>query len=53
MMKQMSLGGSLTFGNTSLNVNRMGYGAMQLADPGVWSRSEVLTVILGTPIAVR
>jgi aryl-alcohol dehydrogenase-like predicted oxidoreductase len=31
-----SLGGSFTFGNTSLTVNRMGYGAMQLAGPGVW-----------------
>ncbi|HEY2486877.1 MAG TPA: aldo/keto reductase family oxidoreductase [Candidatus Binataceae bacterium] len=31
-----SLGGSFTFGITSLTVNRMGYGAMQLAGPGVW-----------------
>jgi pyridoxine 4-dehydrogenase len=31
-----SLGGSFTFGKTSLTVNRMGYGAMQLAGPGVW-----------------
>ena len=35
-MKRTSLGGSFTFGNTSLTVNRMGYGAMQLAGPGVW-----------------
>jgi pyridoxine 4-dehydrogenase len=35
-MKPNSLGGSFTFGNTSLTVNRMGYGAMQLAGPGVW-----------------
>lgn len=27
---------SFTFGNSSLTVNRMGYGAMQLAGPGVW-----------------
>jgi pyridoxine 4-dehydrogenase len=31
-----SLGGSFTFGKSSLTVNRMGYGAMQLAGPGVW-----------------
>jgi pyridoxine 4-dehydrogenase len=31
-----SLGGSFTFGESSLTVNRMGYGAMQLAGPGVW-----------------
>jgi len=31
-----SLGGSFTFGKSSLAVNRMGYGAMQLAGPGVW-----------------
>ena len=31
-----SLGGSFTFAKTSLTVNRMGYGAMQLAGPGVW-----------------
>jgi len=31
-----SLGGSFTFPGTSVTVNRMGYGAMQLAGPGVW-----------------
>lgn len=36
MMKPTSLGGSFTFGKSSLTVNRMGYGAMQLAGPGVW-----------------
>jgi len=36
MMGPTNLGGSFTFGNTSLTVNRMGYGAMQLAGPGVW-----------------
>ncbi len=30
------LGGSFTFPHTSMTVNRMGYGAMQLAGPGVW-----------------
>jgi pyridoxine 4-dehydrogenase len=30
------LGGRFTFPRTSLAVNRLGYGAMQLAGPGVW-----------------
>ena len=30
------LGGRFTFPSTSLTVNRVGYGAMQLAGPGVW-----------------
>src|SRR6188768_2574171 len=30
------LGGQFTFPGTALTVNRMGYGAMQLAGPGVW-----------------
>src|SRR5437870_7071917 len=36
MTKQMDLGGSFTFPGTSMTVNRMGYGAMQLAGPQVW-----------------
>jgi pyridoxine 4-dehydrogenase len=36
MTKQINLGGSFTLANTSLTVNRMGYGAMQLAGPQVW-----------------
>lgn len=36
MMKSINLGGNFRFGKTSLTVNRMGYGAMQLAGPGVW-----------------
>ncbi len=35
-MRPTSLGGSFTLGKSSLTVNRMGYGAMQLAGPGVW-----------------
>jgi len=31
-----ALGGQFTFKGTSLNVHRLGYGAMQLAGPGVW-----------------
>lgn len=30
------MGGSFTFPGTTLKVRRMGYGAMQLAGPGVW-----------------
>ena len=30
------LGGTFALPNTSLSVHRIGYGAMQLAGPGVW-----------------
>jgi aryl-alcohol dehydrogenase-like predicted oxidoreductase len=33
---QTKLGGTFTFAGTTLTVRRMGYGAMQLAGPGVW-----------------
>src|ERR1700739_2039396 len=36
MTEQTNLGGSFTLANSSLTVNRMGYGAMQLAGPEVW-----------------
>jgi pyridoxine 4-dehydrogenase len=36
MTKQAVLGGTFTFPGTSLTVNRMGYGAMQLAGPQVF-----------------
>jgi pyridoxine 4-dehydrogenase len=35
-MSEDRLGGRFTFPGTSLTVNRIGYGAMQLAGPGVW-----------------
>jgi pyridoxine 4-dehydrogenase len=35
-MNALTLGGPFTFPKTSLTVQRMGYGAMQLAGPGVW-----------------
>jgi aryl-alcohol dehydrogenase-like predicted oxidoreductase len=35
-MTDTSLGGTFTFPTTSLTVHRMGYGAMQLAGPGVY-----------------
>jgi aryl-alcohol dehydrogenase-like predicted oxidoreductase len=36
MIEQTDLAGSFTLLGTSMTVNRMGYGAMQLAGPGVW-----------------
>jgi pyridoxine 4-dehydrogenase len=36
MTKQTDLGGPFTLPGTSMTVNRMGYGAMQLAGPQVW-----------------
>jgi pyridoxine 4-dehydrogenase len=36
MITKTNLGGSFTFANTNMTVNRMGYGAMQLAGPQVW-----------------
>jgi aryl-alcohol dehydrogenase-like predicted oxidoreductase len=35
-MDEATLGGRFTFPGTSLTVHRIGYGAMQLAGPGVW-----------------
>ena len=35
-MSEDKLGGRFTFPGTSLTVQRIGYGAMQLAGPGVW-----------------
>ena len=50
MTKQiLDLGGEFTFPGTSLTVNRMGYGAMQLAGPHVFGpprdRNEALAVL--------
>ena len=36
MSTKINLGGPFNFSATSMNVHRMGYGAMQLAGPGVW-----------------
>jgi pyridoxine 4-dehydrogenase len=36
MTKQTDLGGTFTLPGTAMTVNRMGYGAMQLAGPQVW-----------------
>ncbi len=39
-MSEALLGGRFTFPGTSLSVHRLGYGAMQLAGPGVWGPPE-------------
>jgi pyridoxine 4-dehydrogenase len=39
-MTQATLGGRFTFPGTPLEVHRVGYGAMQLAGPGVWGPPE-------------
>src|SRR5258706_16251460 len=36
MTKQIELGGSFMLPGTSIRLNRMGYGAMQLTGPQVW-----------------
>jgi len=36
MLEQVDLAGSFSLPGTSMTLNRMGYGAMQLAGPGVW-----------------
>jgi pyridoxine 4-dehydrogenase len=36
MLQELDLAGSFTLPGTSMTLNRMGYGAMQLAGPGVW-----------------
>lgn len=36
MKEQRNIGGSFTLPGTSMTLNRMGYGAMQLAGPQVW-----------------
>jgi pyridoxine 4-dehydrogenase len=36
MIEQVTSAGSFTLPGTSMTLNRMGYGAMQLAGPGVW-----------------
>lgn len=39
-MREAELGGTFTFPGTSRTIKRMGYGAMQLAGPGVWGPPE-------------
>jgi pyridoxine 4-dehydrogenase len=40
MKTQTELGGGFTLPNTSITLNRMGYGAMKLAGPQVWGPPE-------------
>ena len=44
--KQIDLGGSFTLPGTSMTVNRMGYGAMQLAGPQVWGPPRDIDVAI-------
>jgi aryl-alcohol dehydrogenase-like predicted oxidoreductase len=48
-MSESKLGGRFTFPGTSLTVNRLGYGAMQLAGPGIFGppkdRVEAIAVL--------
>jgi pyridoxine 4-dehydrogenase len=48
-MSKLNLGGRFTLRGTELTVNRVGYGAMQLAGPGVWGpprdRGEAVAVL--------
>ncbi len=41
MTKQMDLGGAFTLPDASMTLNRMGYGAMQLAGPGCGDRHVI------------
>ena len=49
MISQTDLSGCFTLAGTTMTVNRMGYGAMQLAGPGVWGpprdRNAALAVL--------
>ena len=40
-LETTNLGGSFTFLGTSMTVHRLGYGAMQLAGPGVWGHRVI------------
>jgi pyridoxine 4-dehydrogenase len=54
MIQKTDLAGSLTLPGTSMTLNRMGYGAMQLAGPGVWGPPrDVDTAIAVLRIACR
>jgi pyridoxine 4-dehydrogenase len=49
MTESNHLGGTFTFSGTAMTVNRMGYGAMQLAGPHVWGpprdRDQAIAVL--------
>jgi pyridoxine 4-dehydrogenase len=46
MTTQMELGGRFTLPGTSMTMNRMGYGAMQLAGPHVWGPPREVNVAI-------
>src|SRR6201993_2128688 len=51
---ETKLGGTFTFPGTSLTVHRIGYGAMQLAGPGVWGPPrdpDAAVAVLGEAVA--
>lgn len=47
MTKQAELGGTFPLPGTSIRVNRMGYGAMQLAGPQVWGPPRDVEAAIG------
>ena len=54
ILNNTKLGGQFTFSSTSLTVQRIGYGAMQLAGPGVWGPpkdSEAAVALLREAVA--
>jgi pyridoxine 4-dehydrogenase len=46
MLQQIDLGGRIALPGTSMSVNRMGYGATQLAGPQVWGPSRDVDVAI-------
>src|ERR1700731_1870195 len=46
MIKQAEHGGTFPLPGTSLSVNRMGYGAMQLAGPQVWGPPQDIEIAM-------
>src|SRR5258708_5934520 len=47
MTERIELGGSFTLPGTAVTLNRMGYGAMQLAGPGVWGPPRDVDAAVG------
>jgi pyridoxine 4-dehydrogenase len=53
MKEQAELGGTFPLPETSLSVNRMGYGAMQLAGPQVWGPPHDVEAAIAVRIRLR
>ena len=47
MLQQTDFAGSFTLSGTTMTVNRMGYGAMQLAGPEVWGPPRKVDAAFG------